>query len=158
MLHPVDETIDRTDVQLFVAVARQASFVKASRRTGVPTSTLSRAVARLEKSLGVRLLHRTSRRVSPTHEGERLLARASPLMDELREVLGDVTDREEEPAGRLRVTAPVVTGSERIGRALIAYAAAHPCISMDLCLTNSVLNLVEEGFDLAFRVSRARKG
>lgn len=152
MLRPMDETIDPGDLRLFVAVARHASFVGASRRTGVPTSTVSRAVARLEQGLGVRLLHRTSRRVSATDEGARLLARAAPLLDQLRDVLEDAAGREEAPAGRLRVTAPVVTGAERVGRALVAYAAAHPRVAVELRLTNAVLSLVEEGLDLAFRV------
>ncbi|ABC82899.1 transcriptional regulator, LysR family [Anaeromyxobacter dehalogenans 2CP-C] len=152
MLRPMDEMIDPGDLRLFVAVAQQSSFVGASRRTGVPTSTVSRAVARLEERLGVRLLHRTSRRVSATDEGARLLARAAPLLEQLRDLLEDAADREEEPTGRLRVTAPVVTGAERVGRALIAYAAAHPRVSVDLRLTNSVLSLVEEAIDLAFRV------
>lgn len=152
MVHPMDEMIEAGDLRLFVAVARQSSFVGAARRTGVPTSTVSRAVARLEERLGVRLLHRTSRRVSATDEGARLLARAAPLLDQLRDALEDAAGRDEGPAGRLRVTAPLVTGAERVGRALIAFAAAHPRLTVDLRLTNSVLSLVEEGLDLAFRV------
>jgi LysR family transcriptional regulator AphB len=151
MHHPIRETIDLTDVQLFVAVAKQQSFVGASRRTGVPTSTVSRAVARLEETLGVRLLHRTSRRVVATHEGAWLLERALPLTDELGNLLSDMRERDDEPSGRLRVTAPVVTGAERIGPALIAFAAAHPRLQLELQLTNAVLNLREEGIDLAFR-------
>jgi len=151
MYHPKFETIDLSDVHLFVAVAERASFIAASRKTGVPTSTVSRAVARLEDSLGVRLLHRTSRRVSPTQEGAWLLSRAAPLVDELGEVLAGIGERDEEPAGRLRVTAPIVTGSQQIARALTAFAAAHPRVSVELHLTNAVVNLVEAGFDLAFR-------
>lgn len=154
----MDETIEVADVHLFVAVARQASFAGASRRTGVPTSTLSRAVARLEEALGVRLLHRTSRRVSLTHEGAWLLERAAPHVEGIREALDNVADSDDSPAGRLRVTAPVVTGSERIGQALMAYAAAHPRVSVDLHLTNAVVNLVAEGFDLAFRAGPVADG
>ena len=151
MHHPEIETLDLSDLSLFVAVARQSSFVGASRKTGVPTSTVSRAVARLEDALGARLLHRTSRKVVPTQEGSWLLARAAPLVDELHEVLEDVKARDAEPSGRLRVTAPVMTGSERIGDALIAYAAAHPRLTLELHLGNAVLDLRDEGFDLAFR-------
>jgi DNA-binding transcriptional LysR family regulator len=151
MHHPTGETIDLTDVRLFVAVAKQQSFVGASRKIGVPASTVSRAVARLEETLGVRLLHRTSRSVVATHEGAWLLERALPLIDELGNLLSDVRERDEEPSGRLRVTAPLVTGAVRIGPALIAFAAAHPRVQLELQLTNSVLNLREEGIDLAFR-------
>ncbi|HWL85263.1 MAG TPA: LysR family transcriptional regulator, partial [Polyangiaceae bacterium] len=139
------------DLPLFVAVARCESFAEASRRTHTPTSTVSRAVSRLEEALGVRLLQRTSRRVSLTHEGAQLLERAGPLADEMGEVLDAVADREEEPAGRLRITAPVMTGAAVIGPALAAFAAKYPRVSIELHLSNSVLDLIEEGFDLGFR-------
>src|SRR3954447_7175043 len=111
MHHPNIETIDLTDVQLFVAVATERSFVGASHKTGVPTSTVSRAVARLEEALGVRLLHRTSRTVVATEDGAWRAERALPLVDERGNVLSDVKARDDEPSGRLRVTAPVMTGA-----------------------------------------------
>ncbi|WP_437682518.1 LysR family transcriptional regulator [Sorangium sp. So ce131] len=143
--------ISLEDVRLFAAVAHHLSFVEAARRTGVPTSTVSRRVAALEEALGVRLLQRTSRRVGLTGEGARLLERAGPLLDELGSVLDRAADREEEPAGRLRVTAPVMTGAQRIAPALFAFAARHPRLSVELTLTNAVVPLIEEGVDLAFR-------
>ena len=158
MHHPKNGTIDTADVHLFLAVAKHASFVAASRKTGVPTSTVSRAVARLEEALGVRLLQRTSRHVSTTQEGAWLLARAAPLVDELDQVLAELGERDEEPAGKLRVTAPVVTGSEQIARALTAFAAAHPRVSVELQLTNAVVNLIDAGFDLAFRAGPITDG
>lgn len=139
------------DVRIFVAVAQHSSFVEAARRTGVPTSTVSRRVAQLEETLGTRLLQRTSRRVGLTQEGVRLLERAGPLLDGLSAVLDRSADREDEPAGRLRVTAPVQTGSQRIAPALFSFAERYPRLTVELKLTNSVVDLVEEGFDLAFR-------
>lgn len=158
MHHPDYATVDLGDVRLFVAVARLASYVAASRKTGVPTSTVSRAVVRLEEALGTRLLHRTSRKVVPTQEGAWLLERAAPLLEELSTTLEDVKARDDEPSGRLRVTAPVATGSERVARALIEYAARHPRLSLDLQLSNRVLNLREEGLDLAFRAGPVTDG
>src|SRR5262245_28511518 len=102
------------DVRLFVAVARERSFASAARRIGVPTSTLSRRIAALEDALGVRLLHRTSRSVGLTGDGGRLLARAGGVLDELLAALDRAADREAEPAGRIKITAPVLTGSTRI--------------------------------------------
>ncbi|KYF95277.1 LysR family transcriptional regulator [Sorangium cellulosum] len=151
MLRPMNGMISLEDVRLFAAVAHHLSFVEAARRTGVPTSTVSRRVALLEEALGVRLLQRTSRRVGLTGEGARLLERAGPLLDELGSVLDRVADREDEPAGRLRVTAPVMTGAQRIAPALSAFAARHPRLTVELTLTNAVVPLVEEGVDLAFR-------
>lgn len=143
--------IDLDDLQIFVAIAREGSFVAASRRTGVPTSTVSRALARLEERLGARLFHRTSRRVSPSQEGERLLARVAPLIDGLAEVAAETRERSAEPVGRLRVTAPVVSGSGWIGRGLVAFAEANPRVRVELHLSNEVVDLVAEGFDLGFR-------
>ncbi|QSQ21185.1 LysR family transcriptional regulator [Pyxidicoccus parkwayensis] len=148
----MDGMMPLEDLRLFAAVARHLSFVEAAKRLGVPTSTLSRRVAHLEEALGARLLQRTSRKVGLTIEGERLLERAGPLLDELASVLDRTVDREEEPAGRLRVTAPVLTGSQRIAPALFAFAAKHPRINVELTLTNAVVSLVEEGYDLAFRM------
>lgn len=150
-LHPMDGMMSLDDVRLFAAVAQHSSFVEAARRTGVPTSTVSRRVAQLEEKLGARLLQRTSRRVGLTHEGARLLERAGPLLEELASVLDKSAEREDEPAGRLRVTAPVQTGAQRIAPALFSFAARHPRLTVELKLTNSVVDLVEEGFDLAFR-------
>jgi DNA-binding transcriptional LysR family regulator len=152
MLHPMSGTISLDDVRLFQAVAQSSSFVEAARRTGVPTSTVSRRVAQLEEALGARLLQRTSRRVGLTHEGERLLERVGPLLEGLASVLDTAAEREDEPVGRLRVTAPVQTGSQRIGPALFSFAARYPRVTVELRLTNAMVSLVEEGFDLAFRM------
>lgn len=152
MLHPMNGMIALEDVRLFVVVARHLSFVEAARRTGVPTSTVSRRIARLEEGMGVRLLQRTSRRVGLTSEGARLLERAGPLLEELGAVLDTAADREDEPAGRLRVTAPVMTGAQRIAPALFSFAARYPRVTVELTLTNAVLPLIDEGIDLAFRV------
>jgi LysR family transcriptional regulator AphB len=139
------------DLQLFLAVARTRSFVAAARKLSVPTSTLSRRIAALESAMGARLLQRTSRRVGLTAEGTRLVERAGQRLDELVAVVDQTIDRDVEPAGRLRVTAPVLTGSHRIAPALFAFAAAHPKIVLELNLTNAVVPLVEAGYDLAFR-------
>jgi LysR family transcriptional regulator AphB len=152
MLRPMNGMMSLDDVRIFLAVAQYSSFVEAARRTGVPTSTVSRRVAQLEEALGKRLLQRTSRRVGLTHEGERLRERAGPLLEGLASVLDKAADREEEPAGRLRVTAPVSTGAQRIAPALFSFAAQHPRLTLELRLTNAMVSLVEEGFDLAFRV------
>jgi LysR family transcriptional regulator AphB len=156
MLHPMHGMITIDDVRLFVEVARHASFVEASRRTGVPTSTVSRAVARVEAAVGARLLQRTSRRVIVTDEGARLVARAGPLTAELEAVLDGAIDRDPEPAGRLRITAPVVTGASVIAPAMVAFAVRYPRVEVELRLTNAVLPLHDEGIDLAFRAGPIR--
>jgi DNA-binding transcriptional LysR family regulator len=143
--------IDLDDLETFVAVARAGSFVEAARRTRTPTSTVSRSIARLEERLGVRLFHRTSRRVSPSADGERLLARVGPHIDGLAEITAETRERASEPVGRLRVTAPVVSGSTWIGKALAAFAEAYPRVRVELHVTNAIVDLVAEGFDLGVR-------
>jgi len=156
MIHPGSGMVSLDDVQLFLAVARARSFVAAARRLAVPTSTLSRRIAALEQALGTRLLQRTSRRVGLTEDGARLLERAGAQLDELVAVVDQTIDREAEPAGRVRVTAPVLTGAHRIAPALFGFAAAHPKIVLELNLTNAVVPLVEAGYDLAFRAGPIR--
>lgn len=144
-------TIDLADVPLFLAVARAGSFVAASRRTGTPPSTMSRAIARLEDALGARLFERTSRRVSLTRAGAELLERAGALASELEAVLDDVSSRDRSPRGAVRISAPLWIGAGRIAESLLAFAAVHPRIQIDLQLSNAVVDLVDGGFDLAFR-------
>lgn len=152
MAHPKNEMISLDGTRLFVAVARHASFVEAARRTGVPTSTVSRHIGALEDSIGVRLFQRTSRKVSLTSDGARLFERVAPLFDELSVALDAAADREEEPAGKLRVTAPVVSGASHVAPLLFEFARAHPKVSVELELTNAIVDLVENRFDLAFRI------
>ncbi|MGZ3422157.1 MAG: LysR family transcriptional regulator [Polyangiales bacterium] len=143
--------IELDDFRTFVAVAREGSFVAASRRTGVPTSTVSRAIARMEERLGVQLLHRTSRRVALSSEGERLLARVGPLIDGLSTVIAEARDQSASVVGRLRVTAPVVSGAGWIGQGLASFAEAHPRVQVELHLTNAVVDVIGKGYDLGFR-------
>lgn len=138
------------DLELFLAVAEKLHFGEAARSLRVPASTLSRRVALLEEALGQRLLQRSSRRVRLTSEGLRLAARARSSLEELREILTN-SGPEEEPVGPLRVTAPLLTGTERVGPALFEFAARYPRVELELHLTNAVVDLVEAGFDLAFR-------
>jgi DNA-binding transcriptional LysR family regulator len=151
--HPRSETPDFADLPLFLAVARSLNFAAAARQTGVPLSTVSRAVARLEDRLGVRLLTRTTRRVSLTHEGAQLLERTGGLADELGERLRDASSADDEPAGHLRITAPVVTGAGPVSRVLRKMLAAFPRLTVELHLGNELVDLVKERFDLAIRNS-----
>lgn len=140
------------DVAVFVSVAQHASFVEASRRLGVPTSSVSRAVARLEEDLGVSLLRRTSRTVAVTDEGRQLLLHAAGHVEGLHEALAAAADRHPEPSGVVRVTAPAFTGATRVARSLAAFALAHPKIAIELDATNVLRDLLHDGFDFGIRV------
>jgi len=145
-----------TDLNLlavFEAVARTASFSAAAKELGLPKSSVSRAVARLEADLGVQLLFRTTRHVAPSAAGTALYDRVAPLLGSIRAALGDMPEREEQPSGELRVTAPVDLGELFLSEVVTRYTARYPAVSVDLHLTGRVVDLVAEGFDVALRVA-----
>lgn len=157
MYHPEIGMISLDDLRLFVAVARAGNFVGAARATRTPTSTVSRGIARLEAQVGAPLFHRTSRRVNLTTEGARLLERSASLIDGLLDVAADARELTAEPAGRLRVTAPVVSGASFIGGALASFAKAFPRVEVEVRVTNAVVDLAQHGFDLGFRAGPIRQ-
>jgi len=140
------------DLSVFVSVAQQRSFAAASRHLGIPTSSVSRAVARLEEELGVQLLRRTSRNVAITDEGRQLLDDAAPHLEGLEKALTLTADHRPRPSGVVRVTAPAYTGSTRIAQSLAAFALRYPDISIELDATNVIRDLLQDGFDFGVRV------
>jgi len=155
--HAANGTIRRPpgaldDLAVFASVARHASFVEASRRLGIPTSSVSRAVARLEEDLACQLLRRTSRTVALTDEGRQLALRASVHLEGLQEALASAADRHAELTGVVRVTAPAYTGATRVARALAAFALAHPKVTIELDATNTIRDLIQDGYDFGVRV------
>jgi len=155
--HPASGTIaDLDDLAVFVAVAQHASFAEASRRLRIPTSSVSRAVVRIERDVGVPLLRRTSRTVVVTDEGRELLDAAAGHLDGLHEALAAIADRRAEPSGVVRVTAPAFTGATRVARALATFTRAYPKLAVELDATNAIRDLLEDGYDFGIRVgSRA---
>jgi DNA-binding transcriptional LysR family regulator len=135
----------------FEAVARTASFSAAARELGRPKSSVSRGVSRLEAELGVPLLFRTTRHVSLSAAGTALYDRVTPLLASLRSALSEMPEREEQPSGALRVTAPVDLGALFLVE--VATYGPLPTVSIDLHLTGRLVDLVAEGFDVALRVS-----
>lgn len=140
------------DLAMFVEVARQLSFVAAAETMKTPASTVSRAVARLEDALRVRLLQRTSRRVALTAEGQQLLLRAAPAVDDLGNALTATVDDGAEVRGVVRVTAPAFTGSTRVARRLAEFARKYPGVTIELDVSNAIRDVIEDRFDLAIRV------
>jgi DNA-binding transcriptional LysR family regulator len=145
--------VDLNLLPVFEAVARTSSFSGAARELGWPKSSVSRAVARLEAELGVQLLFRTTRQVTPSAAGAALYDRIAPLLGSVKAALGELPEREEEPSGTLRVTAPVDLGVLFLAEVVTRYTARYPSVSVDLHLTGRVVDLVGEGFDVALRVA-----
>lgn len=138
----------------FVTVVDAGSFVRAAERLDSSTSTLSRQVADLEQHLGARLLNRTTRKLSLTKDGEAFYERAVELLAELEEVESMASLSAQEPRGTLRLTCSYAMGVQRIAPALASFAARHPEVRFEVSVSDRIVDLVEEGFDLAIRVGQ----
>lgn len=134
----------------FVFVVRHGGFTPAADVLELPKSTISRRVARLEERLGVQLLHRTTRSVQLTESGQRFFERIEPLVDGLSSAEGELRDLQSRPVGRLRVTAPASFGTD-LGGAIAAFVRACPGVDLHLELSDRVVDLVAEDFDVAIR-------
>jgi DNA-binding transcriptional LysR family regulator len=145
-----DAAPDLNDVALFVQVVQAASFSAAAKARGVPVSTVSRRIARLEGSLGTRLLERTTRTLRLTDVGRTYLAHAERALDELTQGSHHVRALQVVPRGRVRITAPVALGP-MLMTGLASYMAETPLVSIDMDLTDRRVDLLAEGFDIAVR-------
>lgn len=137
---------------MFVAVMETGSFTAAARRLGTSSGQASKLVSRLESELGVRLLSRTTRAVSPTEAGQAYFDRLRPLLDEYDNLDAAIRDASHTPSGRLRLTAPLTFGTMEIAPALNEFASKFPRIGLDVSFSDRAVSLVDEGFDLAVRV------
>lgn len=139
-------------IRTFRDVAERGSFSEAGRRSGRPKAAVSRLVGDLERYLGVRLLHRTTRRVALTETGRQYLARAAQLLTDLEDLHGEMRDAQGALGGRLRVTAPQTFGELFLVPLFAAFTQREPAVGFDLLLTDRFVDLVEERIDLAIRI------
>lgn len=144
--------MELSTLTIFVEVMRRRSFAAVARAQGVTPSSISRCIAGLEEELGVRLFHRSTRSLEPTEAGMLYFERISPAVTELESALQLVTDTSKEVKGTLRVTAATVYGEIVLVPLLPKLAALYPQLSIELFLTDTYLNLVEERIDVAIRL------
>lgn len=143
---------DLNDMVYFAEVVDQGGFAAAARKLGMPKSTLSRRLAELETQLGVRLLHRTTRKLSLTPAGEAYYRHCAALREEAQAAHDAVAQVRSEPQGTLRVTCPVTVAQTTLAPVLPRWLALHPLVRLEMEVTNRVVDLVEEGVDVALRV------
>lgn len=139
-------------MQAFVAVADLQGFAPAARKLGLSPSGVTRLIAALEDRLGARLLQRTTRSVTLTDAGSRYLERARRILGDVEEAEDAVEGERIKPGGRLVISAPVGFGRLHVSPVVSAYLKRYPEVGADLRLSDRMINLVEEGVDLAVRI------
>lgn len=144
------------DLGVFVRVVEHSSMSGAARRLGVPKSTVSRAISRLEDGLGVRLFQRTTRALAPTDEGRALYAEVLPHVEALRTATSSISTESEAPRGVLRITAPNDLGTLLLADVVTRFCQRYPEVQVEAVLTSSTVDLVAEGIDLAVRAGVLR--
>jgi DNA-binding transcriptional LysR family regulator len=145
---------DLNDMMYFAEVVNQGSFAAAGRALGIPKSRLSRRVARLEDELGVRLLQRTTRKLSLTTAGELFHRHCEAMCDEAQAATAVVAQMQAEPRGVIRVACPVTVAQTVVGPLLPEYLKRFPLVEINMAVSNRVVDVVEEGVDIALRVRR----
>ena len=143
---------DLNDMLFFAEVVDRGGFAAAGRALGIPKSRLSRRIAELEGRLGVRLLQRTTRKLSLTPAGELFHRHSVAVREEAEAADEALAAVRTEPRGTLRVTCPVTIAQTTLGPLMPLYLARHPHVQVDLRVTNRVIDLVQEGVDVALRV------
>ena len=143
---------DLNDMLYFAEVVERGGFAAAGRALGLPKSRLSRRVAGLEAQLGVRLLQRTTRKLSLTEVGEAYLRHCQALRESAQAAADTVAQVQTEPCGTLRVACPVTLAQTVLAELMPDFLARYPLVRVEMLVSNRVVNLVEEGVDVALRV------
>ncbi len=149
--------VDYDLLAIFVAVADENSFSKAARKLGIGKGTASRAITRLEEVAGAELIHRTTHSVALSTAGTALYERTATHLAALEQAVCQLPERAEQPSGRLRVTAPRDLGTLMLPQVITEFSRRYREITFDLHVTNKVIDLVADGFDVALRAANRMK-
>lgn len=142
-----------SDLVLFARLVECGSFSEVARQLRMTKSTVSKHLARLEDTLGVRLMNRSTRRLSLTEVGEEILPHAVRIREEIRSLEDKVAGLSSEPAGLLRLSAPVAFGNLRLSALVAGFQDLYPRVEVELSLNDHQIDLAEEGFDAALRLT-----
>jgi LysR family transcriptional regulator for bpeEF and oprC len=140
------------DLGAFVRLADSGSFKATAQQLDISSPAVSKAIARLERNLGVKLFHRTTRSVSLTNDGQAFLERCRRILDDIQEAEEVVTSRRLALRGRLRVQMPLAFGRLVVLPAMSGFLEKHPDLTMDVDLSDRVVDFADEGLDLAVRI------
>ena len=140
------------ELTAFMAIARERSFRRAARRIGLSPSALSRTLRDLEDRLGVRLLNRTTRSVSPTEAGQALYERLGPAIADIESAVGEAGSFRDSPKGRVRLNLPRLAADLVLAPVLGRFAEIYPDIHLDLTIDDALTDVVAEGFDAGVRL------
>ncbi|WP_018151433.1 LysR family transcriptional regulator [Leeia oryzae] len=140
------------EMQTFASVVDTGSFVRAADALNMSKAAVSRYVADLEQRLGVRLLHRTTRKLSLTEEGRAFHARCKVLLDELEEAESEITASSAQASGLVKINVPVSFGILHLAPLWSDFMVQNPKVTLDVTLSDRVVDLVKEGYDLAVRI------
>ncbi|MFE0759299.1 LysR family transcriptional regulator [Inquilinus sp. NPDC058860] len=143
---------DLSDLAAFAAVARHRSFRRAAIELGVSASAVSHAIRGLEERLGVRLLNRTTRSVTPTEAGERLLARLQPAFRDIAEAVEEVNQFRHSPVGTLKINASIPAAALVLAPMVARFLAAYPDIRLEVAVDSALVDVVASGFDAGIRL------
>ena len=148
--------MDLNHVSAFVRVVQDGSFTAAARALGLPKSSVSRSIAQLEQDLGVRLLHRTTRKLHLTDAGTAFHNRVARALADIDEATSAASDLQRELRGSVRITAPVDLGVWAVAPIVARFVRRHPTVNIEVRLSSRVVDLVAENFDLAVRAGAVR--
>ncbi len=143
---------DFAEFKAFLAVAEHGSFVRASEQVGLTASALSQTIRTLEGRLGIRLLHRTTRSVSLTDAGSRLLTRLQPAFQEIEAATREIEDLKQVPSGTLRIVTPRIAYVDHLQPVLARFHRAYPEVVLDITISDSITDIVAYGFDVGIRL------
>lgn len=148
----MNNQIENGDLRVLVEAVRKGSFSAAAEALGMSAAFVSKRIGVLEAKLGVRLFERSTRRVVITEEGEQVYARAQLILEQLDDMLDDVAERRQEPAGRLRICSSFGFGRNVVAPVIAKLAAAHPKLQIRFEVFDRLVDTVAEGFDLDVRI------
>ncbi|MFC0250811.1 LysR substrate-binding domain-containing protein [Massilia consociata] len=147
--------VENGDLRVLVTIIRKGSFTGAAEELGMSAAYVSKRIGMLEEALGVRLFERTTRRIVITDEGEQVYARALRILEQVDEMLDDLSERRGEPAGMLRICSSFGFGRNAVAPVIARLAASHPKLQIRFEVFDRLVDTVAEGFDLDVRIGDA---